>query len=109
MFVERLPDPRKTSLGNSKEFQRSLVLRATSTKNLVCQGLKRAPSTVQIKNIKLHIVTDIKVTINSLSVFGFRYLVGGRATILTNEKVVKVSPAVMVYVKDYFQALARPI
>ena len=63
---------------------------------------------VQIKNIKLHIVTDIKVTINSLSVFGFRYLVGGRATILTNEKVVKVSPTVMVYVKDYFQALARP-
>ena len=61
MFVERLPDPRKTSPGNFKEFQRSLVLRATSTKNLVCQGLKRAPSTAQIKNIKLHIVTDIKV------------------------------------------------
>ena len=33
-------------------------------------------STLQIKNIKLHIVTDIKVTINSLSVFGMRYLVG---------------------------------
>ena len=44
---------------------------------------------VQIKNIKLHIVTDIKVTINSLSVFGFRYLVGGRATVLTNENVAK--------------------
>jgi len=29
------------------------------------------------KNIKLHIVTDIKVTINSLSAFGFRYLGGG--------------------------------
>ena len=43
-------------------------------------------SKVQIKNIKLHIVTDIKVTINSLSVFGFRYLVGGRVTIIMKEK-----------------------
>ena len=40
---------------------------------------------LQIKNIKLHIVTDIKVTINSLSVFGFRYLVGGRAISITKE------------------------
>ena len=39
-------------------------------------------STLQIKNIKLHIVTDIKVTINSLSLFGFRYLVGGRVILL---------------------------
>ena len=45
---------------------------------------------VQIKNIKLHIVTDIKVTINSLSVFGFRYLVGGRVTIINKEKSMKV-------------------
>ena len=58
---------------------------------------------VQIKNIKLHIVTDIKVTINSLSVFGFRYLEGGRDTVQTNEKLVKVSPTVMQYVSDYFQ------
>ena len=49
-------------------------------------------SKVQIKNIKLHIVTDIKVTINSLSVFGFRYLVGGRATIIVKEKLMTVSP-----------------
>ena len=39
-------------------------------------------SLIQIKNIKLHIVTDIKVTINSLSLFGFRYLVGGRVILL---------------------------
>ena len=38
--------------------------------------------TLQIKNIKLHIVTDIKVTINSLSIFGFRFLVGGRVILL---------------------------
>ena len=44
-------------------------------------------SKVQIKNIKLHIVTDIKVTINSLSVFGFRYLVGGRVTILLKKSL----------------------
>ena len=38
-------------------------------------------STLQIKNIKLHIVTDIKVTINSIfSIFGFRYLVGGQGS-----------------------------
>ena len=42
--------------------------------------------TLQIKNIKLHIVTDIKVTINSLSIFGFRYLVGGRVFLLQNKK-----------------------
>ena len=42
---------------------------------------------VQIKNIKLHIVTDIKVTINSLSVFGFRYLVGGRAIYVLKKTV----------------------
>ena len=58
---------------------------------------------VQIKNIKLHIVTDIKVTINSLSVFGFRYLVGGRDTVQINEKLVKVTPTVMQCVSDYFQ------
>ena len=46
---------------------------------------KRAVEELQIKNIKLHIVTDIKVTINSLSVFGFRYLVGGRVTTLLKE------------------------
>ena len=45
-------------------------------------------STLQIKNIKLHIVTDIKVTINSLSVFGFRYLVGGRAIFAINETMI---------------------
>ena len=44
-------------------------------------------STLQIKNIKLHIVTDIKVTINSLSIFGFRYLVGGRVIFTTKEKM----------------------
>ena len=49
-------------------------------------------SKLQIKNIKLHIVTDIKVTINSLSVFGFRYLVGGRVTIIIKEKLMTVSP-----------------
>ena len=49
-------------------------------------------STLQIKNIKLHIVTDIKVTINSLSLFGFRYLVGGRVILLQKKKktVVKM-------------------
>ena len=77
--LERLPDPRKTSPGNFKEFQRSLVLRATSTKNLVCQGLKRAPSTVQIKKSKLILVTAFKVGIRFFffSNSGFRYL-GGR-------------------------------
>ena len=47
---------------------------------------------VQIKNIKLHIVTDIKVTINSLSVFGFRYLVGGRVTTILKKTMSKFSP-----------------
>ena len=46
--------------------------------------------TVQIKNIKLHIVTDIKVTINSLSVFGFRYLVGGRVTTILKKTMSDV-------------------
>ena len=45
---------------------------------------------LQIKNIKLHIVTDIKVTINSLSVFGFRYLVGGRAIYAINETITSI-------------------
>ena len=45
---------------------------------------------LQIKNIKLHIVTDIKVTINSLSVFGFRYLVGGRAIYAMNETIISM-------------------
>ena len=45
---------------------------------------------VQIKNIKLHIVTDIKVTINSLSVFGFRYLVGGRVTTILKKTMSEV-------------------
>ena len=44
---------------------------------------------LQIKNIKLHIVTDIKVTINSLSVFGFRYLVGGRVTTILKKTMSK--------------------
>ena len=50
-----------------------------TTRNIVSilQGLETSLSMVQIKNIKLHIVTDIKVTINSLSAFGFRHLVGG--------------------------------
>ena len=43
----------------------------------ILNGLKRSILNLQIKNIKLHIVTDIKVTINSLSAFGFRYLGGG--------------------------------
>ena len=43
---------------------------------------------LQIKNIKLHIVTDIKVTINSLSAFGFRYLGGGEGFC----KQIKVIP-----------------
>ena len=47
-------------------------------------------STLQIKNIKLHIVTDIKVTINSLSVFGFRYLVGGREIYARNETIISL-------------------
>ena len=58
-------------------------------------------STLQIKNIKLHIVTDIKVTINSLSLFGFRYLVGGRVILLQKKKktVVKMRcvPFVVIY------------
>ena len=32
---------------------------------------------LQIKNSNLHIVTEFKVCINSLSAFGFRYLGGG--------------------------------
>ena len=55
---------------NFKHLQRSLILCATSFKNLVCQGLATALWSVQIKNIKLHIVTDIKVTFNSM--LGFR-------------------------------------
>ena len=54
--------------------------------------------TVQIKNIKLHIVTDIKVTINSLSVFGFRYLVGGRVTTILKKTMSKFSPDLWSYV-----------
>ena len=55
-------------------------------------------SKVQIKNIKLHIVTDIKVTINSLSVFGFRYLVGGRVTTMLKKTMSKFSPDLWSYV-----------
>ena len=53
---------------------------------------KTSSRKVTDKNIKLHIVTDIKVTINSLSLFGFRYLVGGRVIFTTKEKetVVKM-------------------
>ena len=43
----------------------------------ILKGRKCSTLDLQIKNIKLHIVTDIKVTINSLSAFGFRYLGGG--------------------------------
>ena len=43
------------------------------------------------KNIKLHIVTDIKVTINSLSAFGFRYLVGGAGLFINNENGISDS------------------
>ena len=40
------------------------------------------------KNIKLHIVTDIKVTINSLSAFGFRYLGGGMGFINNENRLI---------------------
>ena len=43
------------------------------------------------KNIKLHIVTDIKVTINSLSAFGFRYLGGGAGLFINNENGISDS------------------
>ena len=43
---------------------------------------------VQKKISNLHIVTDIKVTINSLSAFGFRYLGGGEGFC----KQIKVIP-----------------
>ena len=45
------------------------------------------PWRVQIKNIKLHIVTDIKVNFNSM--FGFRIsnLVGGMGTFAKQEKI----------------------
>ena len=65
---------------------------ATSTTNPVCQGLRPALFRVQIKNIKLHIVTDIKVTFNSFSVFGFRYLVGGRVFHFTKKSHAKIQP-----------------
>ena len=52
---------------------------------VMCTGMGDRPGRVQIKNIKLHIVTDIKVTINSLTVFGFRYLVGGRVSCIVKK------------------------
>ena len=61
------------------------LIYATSYVLLFEYSRRQGHRSVQIKNIKLHIVTDIKVTINSLSVFGFRYLVGGRVTIILNE------------------------
>ena len=42
-------------------------------------------SSVQIKNIKLQIVTDIKVTFNSMLGFRISYLVGGLGHLLLNE------------------------
>ena len=41
---------------------------------------------------------DIKVTINSLSVFGFRYLVGGRVTTILKKTMSKFSPGLWSYV-----------
>ena len=59
--------------------------------------------TLQIKNIKLHIVTDIKVTINSLSAFGFRYLVGGRVTTILK----KTMPVIYTYVWSVYIYLLK--
>ena len=52
-----------------------LCLETTSFANAYCQGRERALSEVQIKNIKLHIVTDIKVNFNSM--LGFRISIFG--------------------------------
>ena len=50
--------------------------------------LRSKTSKVQIKNIKLHIVTDIKVTFNSMLGFRISIWLGGRALLLNNETFV---------------------
>ena len=44
-------------------------------------SLEQVNQVAKDKKFKIHIVTDIKVTINSIfSIFGFRYLVGGQGS-----------------------------
>ena len=74
------------------------LIHATSYVSSFEYTRRQRSRTVQIKNIKLHIVTDIKVTINSLSVFGFRYLVGGRVTTILKKTMSKFSPDLWSYV-----------
>ena len=64
-------------------------------------------STLQIKNIKLHIVTDIKVTINSLSVFGVRYLVGGRVILLQKKIFCRNRLSLRMCVNTYVRTCVR--
>ena len=58
-----------TSLGTPQEY---IVTEESS--------LQFNVSKVQIKNIKLHIVTDIKVNFNSMLGFRISNLVGGKGT-----------------------------
>ena len=59
-----------------------MILCATMYHGVDPASWGHAPYTVQKKISNLHIVTDIKVTINSLSFFGFRYLGGGTGYII---------------------------
>ena len=54
-----------------------MILYATIYHGVIHASWGHALYTVQKKISNLHIVTDIKVTINSLSFFGFRNLGGG--------------------------------
>ena len=74
-----------------------LCLETTSFANAYCQGRERALSEVQIKNIKLHIVTDIKVTFNSM--FGFRISIFGWGEgpfHFTEKSYAKIQPIIKV-------------
>ena len=64
----------------------------TSVTNAHFQGRERAFSRVQIKNIKLHIVTDIKVNFNSMLGFRISNLVGGKGTLTKQLKIFSHLP-----------------
>ena len=59
-----------------------MILYATIYHGVIPASWGHALYPVQKKISNLHIVTDIKVTINSLSFFGFRYLGGGTGYII---------------------------
>ena len=63
-----------------------MILYATIYHGVIPASWGHALYPLQKKISNLHIVTDIKVTINSLPLFGFRHLGGGMGNLVERKK-----------------------